>query len=59
MVLEYESQHLPHQSPRFVGKYIIHGAFGYCTWLIVFFPHFDALSVKPLYPWIEPHMDIQ
>jgi hypothetical protein len=27
-VLEYESQHLPHKSPSFVGKYAIHGAFG-------------------------------
>ena len=26
MVLEYESQHLPHKSPSFVGKYTIHGA---------------------------------
>jgi len=29
MVLEYESQHLPHKSPSFVGKYTIHGAFGW------------------------------
>ena len=28
MVLEYESQHLPKQSPSFVAKYTIHGAYG-------------------------------
>ena len=34
MALEYESQHLPHKSPSFVGKYTIHGAYGYIyiTW---------------------------
>ena len=28
MVLEYESQHLPHKWASHVGKYAIHGAYG-------------------------------
>ena len=42
MVLEYESQHLPHKSPSFVGKYTIHGA----PYLFSVLPTSDVLDFQ-------------